>query len=74
MESLSLDSVIEGTQVDADNMTSVINIKLQMLGLRIYSGVIEIIKITFLILAILTMYEFLGLHDCWIQFLDKFIW
>ena len=74
MESLSLDSTIQNTKVDADHKTSVTNIKFQLLGRKIYSGVIEIIQVTFLVLAFLAMYKALGAHDWWIQFLDKFIW
>jgi hypothetical protein len=74
MESLSFDSTLQNTKVDADHKTPVININLQLLGLKIYSGVIEIMKVTFLILAFLAIYKVLGAHDWWIQFLDKLVW
>jgi len=55
-------------------MTPVTNIEFQMLGIKIYSGVIEIIKVIFLTIVFFAMYKFLGVHDWWIQFLDKFAW
>ena len=73
MATVYFDSAMNRTKAVTDQKIPEIDVNFKMLGHRMYSGFLNILKVTFLILAFLAAYKILGVHDGWIQFLDKFV-